>query len=209
MKLAKTIIILISAAIISAVLIYGCSPARKLERETQDVLTHPTAFRNVGLKFVDLNPCRIDTIAHYLPGRIDSIPFAVLKLIPVIDSQATNKALDSLKFIQQGKCNDAINEAYNLGFEVATDGFKKLKVAVKQPDTAKYTITDRSAITLLTDSVNRLNRRISASDQAVIDCGTVNNQERKDTSGWMWKAIITWIAVVVGVCFFIYFKIFK
>ena len=127
----------------------------------------------------------------------------------MFDRSGAKEVLDSLKKSQQDRCNEAINNAFNLGIETATREFAKIKIPVNRTDTLRQRLIDRQILGLVSDSLGKAERRIAALNQQGVDTREQLNERKKEASGWMWKAIITWIAVAVSVCLFLYFKFFK
>lgn len=177
----KGYIVIICMIILATILIIACSPVRKIEKAEQIVITHPQSFQKVGLIWRELNKCTNDT-------TIINIHDTTVSVLDRVVNHTDTVIKNGIQYIMR----------------LDTAFFEKTKTI-----TVKQSVSDIQNEKLLRDSINKLNRRMSAYEQSIIDLTTVNKQERASTNGWMWKSIITWIVAAAGICLFIYIKVFK
>jgi hypothetical protein len=95
---------------------------------------------------MDLYPCANDTIEVWMPGAIDSVPYAV----PAVNKEDMNALIDSLGMEYQGQCDEALRKAYN-------EARASVKIYRRKPDTIKVTIIDRTLIGAKDAEIARLN----------------------------------------------------
>jgi hypothetical protein len=172
---------------------FSCQSIKKAE---QRVLLDPVARHNVFLKELQFWPCANDSVFKYLPGRVDSIPVEKLITIKIADDYLLNRKLDSIKRHTQDVCNDAINNAFTLGFDEAANEFKKLKVAMKANDTMLYSVRDRQIVKLVQDSLTKAERHIYGLEQQNIVQRERLDERKKEASKYLFWFIG---AVVIGV----------
>ena len=183
----------------------GCNAARQIEKSEQNVITHPQSLRKVGLIWQELNPCANDSTIQFIPGKTDSVYLhdIISQKELVIDSTA----LDSILLNNSSVCNEKIKAAFDLGLETATNGFNKMKIPVKRPDTAKYIVLDKRAWNLLDDSLQRAERHIYGLDQQGVDNRESLANSRKTANKWLWYFIGACVIGLTTNAIWIYTKI--
>ncbi len=187
----------------------GCVSEKKLlDKATMRVLTNKSAFDSVGRVFVELHPCLNDSAPPVIrPGRIDSVP--VIIQVPVFDSFAQIMTIDSVKAAYSGECNSAIDAAYKKGFTngamAATNEFSKMKIPVKQPDTAIYNIKDRQLERINAETISELNKQVEYHKGVNTQIVTQNNKSASQRDMYMMLFYGSWV-VAIGVGIFIFYN---
>lgn len=157
MRILKTILFLL--------IIAGCNPAKQ-------VMKHQAQFEEIGTAWSKIHPCLNDSTTITLPGTIDSVPIPV----PVADTNLLKSARDSIAVALAKKynrntseCDRQVKEAFNVGYSMANDEWKKKKIAIKQPDTIKTTNRD----------VRKENLLIAENERSKVQISEIKDQSQK------------------------------
>lgn len=127
------------------IFIAGCHVAKRDQAAFDRVTAKRPLLDKVRPIIMDLYPCANDTIQVWMPGQVDSVPYAV----PVINEQELNDIIDSLGMEFQGQCDAALRKAYK-------DGRASVKVYKRKPDTLRLTIVDKTLVASKEAEINRL-----------------------------------------------------
>lgn len=182
-------------------LIFGCNPARKIEKAEQLVITTPKSFEKIGGMYLHLYRQPIDTTPKYIKG--DPIPFPV----PTVDSFAMYLAVRELKDSMTEACKTAIDNAYRLGVEHTYKELKKNYVG--RVDTFfKPDIKCATILKAVDDSLNRANSRLDKTEAALRSAVATGQQYRQDakTNNWYTIAACFLLGITNGVWLYLFFK---
>jgi hypothetical protein len=108
---------------------------------------------------MDLYPCANDTIQVWMPGQVDSVPYAV----PVLNQEELNNIIDSLGMEYQGQCDEALRKAY-------LEGRASVKIPKRKPDTLRLTIVDRTLLASKNAEISTLKGEILRQIQINDEC---------------------------------------
>lgn len=181
---------------------FGCSPARKIEKAEQLVITTPPSFQKIGGLYWQLYRQPIDTKTVYIQG--DSVPFPVL----IVDSSAVYRAIRKLQDSMSVACKEAIDKAYRMGIEYA---YKELagKVRVRVDTLIRIDQQCPTALKMVEDSLKRANARLDRTEATLIAATATGREYRQDGRKWLWWFIGACIALGVTNVLWLYFKIKK
>lgn len=182
------------------IMFFGCSPARKIEKAEQLVITTPPSFQKIGGLYWQLYRQPVDTTTVYIKG--DSVPFPVL----TVDSFATYLAVRELQDSMTDACKIAIDKAYRLGAEHA---YKELARSVRVDTIIRIDQKCPTILKMVDDSLTRANLHIARTEAAIQSAVTTGQQYRKDSRSWLWWFIWACIALGVTNILWIYTKIRK
>lgn len=183
----------------------SCNPGRKIQRAEQIVRTTPESFNTIGKQWSFLNPCANDTIAIIYPGGIDSIAYPV----PVFDSAAYYKTVDSLQALYAKECNQAIDQAYALGYKRAVNEIAAQKLPVKRADTLASYIVDARKHLVYEDSIMNLRMENARIKQQNADYAAANVKEYEEKYKFIWLFIAAMAALMLTNGLWIFNKIKK
>lgn len=122
--------------------LFACNPVKK-------VLNNPDHYNRVKDSVIARGACVNDTTYVYKPGRIDSVPFPVPIVKKEVDPLLLQRAIDSAVNKNDELCLYGLQESYKFGYNDAIDSIRKLKQAVKQPDTLKGYVRDSALLDVL------------------------------------------------------------
>ena len=210
--LRLTIAVGIVAAICMA--FAGCSPARQLEKAKQRVLLNPSAFDEVGRKYVDLNPCTNDSTSEFKAGGIDSATIQEYydwvngKFYTVDTSWAYRlNNTDDVKgvttpyigpAIQFGVPKEDVKKAFAVGYKQGVKDFIA-KHPPRLPDTLKTSVKDKQLIKLLEADIARvLQENAHLKGVIKVKDETIETLHKKVT-GWIWWLVLVCSLGVAGI----------
>lgn len=127
------------------IFVAGCHVAKRDQAAFDRVTAKRPLLDRVRPIIMDLYPCANDTIQVWMPGQVDSVPYAV----PVIGEQDLTNIIDSLGMEYQGQCDEALRKAYK-------DGRASVKIYKSKPDTLRVTIVDKTLVAAKEAEINRL-----------------------------------------------------
>lgn len=188
---------------VALVLASGCSPARKIEKAEQLVITTPASFQKVGGMYFNLYRQPIDTaiITRYLPGKVVEIP--------TVDSFAMYVTIQSLQDSFNVACREAVDIAYRKG---ATDAWKELmgKSKVRVDTVFKFDPRCAATLKLVDDSLTRANLRIERMGSAILSEKLNTKNAIKERDKYLWLFIAACVVLSISVAGFIAskFKLF-
>lgn len=182
-------------------LFFGCSPARKIEKAEQLVITTPPSFQKIGGLYWQLYRQPVDTATVYIKG--DSVPFPVL----TVDSAATYLDIRELQDSMSVACKDAIDKAYRLGAEHA---YKELsgKRTVRVDTILRNDPKCATILKMVDDSLTRANLHIARTEAALKVATETGQQYRKDAqrSNWYTIAAAALLGLTNGLWLYLFFK---
>lgn len=171
------------------ILFSGCSPQKKLQRAKQMVLLDPTARHDVFLTELQFFPCANDSVIQIVPAEIDSVTFAeYLKFI--------NGALQT-PTIRKDSLPILLKEAYQLGYEDASNKYLSVKVPLCKPNVVRVTVTDRQKEKILTDSLSQVNLKYSLLVGQIGQQSVYMAKQDKKITGWIWLFVGSTVLFVV------------
>lgn len=196
------IVIVVMVVSTILLLLFGCNPARKIEKAEQLVITTPPSFQKIGVLYWDLYRQPIDTTIIYKQG--DSIPFPVL----TIDSFATYLAVRELQDSMTEACKVAIDKAYLLGIEHT---YKELsgKRTVRVDTILRNDPKCATILKMVDDSLTRANLHISRTEASLQSAVATGQEYRKDGRKWLWWFIGACVALGVSNALWVYAKLKK
>lgn len=168
--------------ILSAFLLYGCNPVKK-------VLKNQQQFEQIGHAWAQKNPCANDSSIIYTPGVSDTIwP----NIPPVYDTIYINDGTLSKP------CVDRVSQAYLDGYSKAKTQYLKQPVFIKTVDTLKIYVRDGRTEQAIAFNYAELQKQLS-------DCQLSQSKQ----SGRLW---LPWIVAGIAILLLIlsiYFLIKK
>lgn len=200
LKLIAAIIFIIVVASV----VFGCNTPKKIEREDQKAVDRVTAKRplldKVAAAIFALYGNGKDTVLTFLPGGIDTVSVAV----PVMDEQAKKRIIDSLNELHGEQCTEMAKNAYELGFDQATEAIRNMKIPVKRPDTSIYNIKDLKLHGLYEQHIKELNAKKFGLEGQVLQLDKMLKEEQQESKKQFWWNIGLIVALVVVILLWIY-----
>ena len=201
----KTIHNIILLALTALFLLVGCSYQSRVNRAKQVVLMNAEARHEIFLRELELYPCSNDSIVQTFSGGIDSVTLAEYLNNFKKQILANKVSIDSLPSL--------LEDAYNEGFNEASEKYLAIKVPKCKPSFIKVTVTDKQKEKILSDSLVARNSTVAAKNAEIFVLNTEMDKMRQDAKAsankWIWGFIIAVILGVLSNVAWAYFKIFK
>jgi len=157
----------------------ACSPAKKVQKAEQLVITNPQSFEKLGLKWSELNPCVNDTVISLVEAAIDSITFA--EYLKYLDKKNEPTKADSIPLM--------LRQAYYFGFDEAKRQLGSVKIPKTEKKTTIQTVLDTRGLNKLKDSVNKLNAEKGAYLGQIGQLNIELSKADKKTTKWVFLFI--------------------
>lgn len=191
-------------ALMSAIVLFSCSSVKQAARKDDAAVERVTASKSllaqVEPAVKDIFPCDCDSSVVYKPGKIDSVPYPVYIGVALDSTELSN--LKATLQAQTSRERSLIDSAYKAGFAVAVRQMRDVKIPVKTPDTAQYTIRS-------TDTEKRLQLQLAQEQKKTTAAETKAQIYMEDRTKLIWALVIAIILLVLTNAMWIRFKFFK
>lgn len=202
-------------AIAALLFVLGCNTERKAQRKEDKLVSKITASRKalerVAPYVFDLFPQAIDTTFTFKKGMTDSSTIGETYFTdqspfteegsqfdpPVLLYDTTGMEGEMMQRVvlrYQDRCNEAVKNAFDMGFDVAAKAIKNFKIPIKQPDTLLASIQDKRALKILGDSLVQKEKQRA---EAIVKLGS--SEESISTL----RKYLLYGGIFIGVLFFV------
>lgn len=163
---------------------FGCSPVKKDTKAVDRVLGSRSLIDKIKPAVLELYPCANDTVAVWISGGIDSIPYPVTKI-------------DTVTEISEG--------GYMQGFIDGQEVILKKKIPVKRADTIRLTVVDRQKQKADAETINQLQVNISNLNGQILE----KDKALSKPNPWIWYFIGAVVLLLLSNIAWVYLKILK
>jgi hypothetical protein len=162
-----------AGVILAFAVLVSCSTVKKDNAAIERVTAKRSLLNKVKPVVDSLWPCIIDTNKRLIPGRIDSIPYAVY--VPIqLDSIAVEKSIAAID------TSKIFHKAYKLGYTAGFDDAKKallnLKIPVHTPDTLLTSLINNRPLDIANKALATAEQELSAQQALAVSYKTDRNK---------------------------------